>query len=177
MIWTAFILFSLDFLLTAFFLNFSDHASEGNPLIHVHSGYLILAINFVYFVVIFFLAKWIERYQGIIVQAKGTFDYVKKLYLSEHYQFIFVCLAFSFIHATLVSRFIVVLDWIVFGFNDGSFHLTTYYSLRQQMPFERFDILAGFLSFFVFLCIWFRMEFQKSLLRKESSNSSIFLKR
>jgi len=159
-IWTALILFSLDFLLTVIFLNTSDHANEGNPLVYVHDGFVVLGMNVAYFLSILVLAKWIQRYQSVAIKARGTFDYVKKLYLSDHSRFIYVCLAFSFIHATIVSRIIVIIDWIVVGFYPSTFHSTTYFMLRRQMPFERFDILAGFLAFFVFLVLWFHWEYK-----------------
>lgn len=44
---TTFILFMLDFILTLYYLNNSSYAGEGNPLIDVNNGYIILILNIV----------------------------------------------------------------------------------------------------------------------------------
>jgi len=159
---TIFILFFLDFILTLYFLSNSSHADEGNPLINIYSGYIILAINLAYFIIVIFLSKIIEKYETVVLKSKGTFEYVKKIYLSNHFSFIFVSLAFAFVNASIVSRTIVVVDWIVFGIFENTFYSTSYSKLRTLMPFGRYDILLGVLSFLICIFIWFRLEHKKS---------------
>jgi len=172
---TIFILFLLDFVLTLYYLNNSITAGEGNPLINVDNGYIILVINLIYFIIVIFLAKIIDKYKTVILESKGTFDYVKKIYKSDNYIFIFVCFAFSFVYASIISRLIVVIDWAIFGIYENIFYSTTYSRLRDLMPFGRYDIFFGVLSFFIFIPIWYRLEYKKSnkSITKEFRNDSI----
>lgn len=160
---TTLILFLLDFILTLYFLNNSSYVSEGNPLVYTDYGYIVLVINLVYMLTIVFLSKIIEKYKTVILKSKGTLDYIKQLYKSNHISFIFVSLAFSFVNATLVSRLVVVVDWVIFGIYENTFYSTTYFKIRDFMPFGRYDILIGVLSFFIFIPIWYRLEFKKSI--------------
>ncbi|HHX80243.1 MAG TPA: hypothetical protein GX692_04175 [Acholeplasmataceae bacterium] len=160
---TTLILFLLDFILTLYFLNNSSYVSEGNPLVYTDYGYIVLVINLVYMITIVFLSKIIEKYKTVILKSKGTLDYIKQLYKSNHISFIFVSLAFSFVNATLVSRLVVVVDWVIFGIYENTFYSTTYFKIRDFMPFGRYDILIGVLSFFIFIPIWYRLEFKKSI--------------
>lgn len=159
---TTFILFLLDFVLTLYYLNNSGYVGEGNPLINFANGYIILIINLVYFVIVIFLVKIVDKYKTVILESKGTFDYVKKLYKSDHFLFIFVCFAFSFVYSSIVSRSIVVIDWVIFGIFKNTFYDTTYSRLREIMPFGRYDIIFGVLSIFIFIPIWFKLEYKKS---------------
>lgn len=158
----ALILFLLDFVLTLYYVNSSAYAHEGNPLIYINNGYIILGINLVYLIVLFIFSKIVEKYKTVVLKAKNSFDYVRKLYKSDHYRFIFVSLAFAFVYASIVSRIIVVIDWIVFGIYDYDFPYTIYSKLRDLMPFGRYDIIFGILSFFILIPIWYRMEYKKS---------------
>ena len=160
---TTLILFLLDFILTLYFLNNSSYVSEGNPLVYTDYGYIVLVINLVYMITIVFLSKIIEKYKTVILKSKGTLDYIKQLDKSNHISFIFVSLAFSFVNATLVSRLVVVVDWVIFGIYENTFYSTTYFKIRDFMPFGRYDILIGVLSFFIFIPIWYRLEFKKSI--------------
>lgn len=159
---TTFILFILDFVLTIYYLNNSNHANEGNPLININDGYLVLAINLIYFLFIIFLAIIIGKYKNVKIMSKNTFDYIKKLYRSDHFVFIFISLAFSFVYASIVSRLIVILDWIIFGIYESGFYSTIYSQIRGLMPLGRYDVIFGFLSFMIFIPIWYKLEYKKS---------------
>lgn len=170
---TALILFTLDFLLTSYFINHSNYADEGNPLINNYYGYTIIVINLLYFIIVVVITKIIEKYKTVSLQSKGTFDYMKKLYQSDHYRFIFISLGFAFIYASLVSRSIVVVDWLVFGIYGNKSYSTIYFRIRNLMPFSRYDIIFGALSFFIFIIIWYRLEYKKS--KKELSKNKLFI--
>lgn len=160
---SAIVLFVLDLFLTLFNLyNYHYLVTEGNPLVYMDNGYLILIVNAFYFLVIVVLAIYIDSYNTVHIDSVGTFDYVKKLFHSDHYKFLFVSISFAFVYATLVSRLIVVIDWIVFGIYTNSFFQTLYSRLRDMMPLGRFDIVLGIIAFIIFLPIWYKFEYNKT---------------
>lgn len=159
---TAFILFILDFLLTLYFLWNYDHlVDEGNPLIYIDNGIWVLILNACYFIIIIILAKVLDKYKTVYTDVVSLRSYIKYLFSSEHYKFIFISIIYAFVNASLVSRLIVVIDWLVFGIFKNDFFNTTYYYLRNLMPFGRFDITIGILAFFLFILLWYILEYKK----------------
>ena len=149
-IFLALVLFILDFLLTTYYLSFySSLVGEGNPLIHIGRGYGVLITNFIYLLFIVILSIYISRYKTVYLEAKNVFEYAIKLYKSDHHKFIFVNIASSFIYASLISRVIVIIDWVMFGIYTNKFFNTYYFYLRNQMPFARFDVIVGFSAFII----------------------------
>lgn len=161
-IFSAFSLLILDILLTIYYINnYYNLVTEGNTLIYVDSGYWVLLINIIYLSIIIVLAKYLDKYRTIVLDARNSFDYLKKLYKSEHSNFIFASIAFALIYATLFSRTIVVIEWLLFGIYKGRFFSTKYYLLRRAMPFARFDIVFGILIFIILIPFWYKLEYRK----------------
>ena len=152
----------LDLILTLYFINNYNHlVSEGNPLVLVDNGIWVIVVNLVYLVIIIFLVRALDKYETIYLKSNSVFDYIKKLYKSDHYKFILISVIFSFVYATIISRLIVVIDWLIFGIYKSNFFHTTYYLVRKQMPLYRYDILLGLCSFFVCIPLWYILEYRK----------------
>ena len=161
-IFLALVLFILDFLLTTYYLSFySSLVGEGNPLIHIGRGNGVLVANFIYLLFIVILSIYISRYKTVYLEAKNVFEYAIKLYKSDHHKFIFVNIASSFIYASLISRVIVIIDWVMFGIHTNEFFNTYYFYLRNQMPFARFDVIVGFSAFIILIPLWYIYEYRK----------------
>lgn len=159
----AICLFAIDLALTAYFIrNYYNYVSEGNPLIGIAKGYLIFVPNLLYFVCIIALVKYLDKYQTIIIEACGTIDYIKKLYKSDNSRFIFVSIASSFVYATLVSRVVVIIDWLLFGIYTTRFFQTKYAIIRNLMPFDKYDFIIGLIAFIIFIILWYKVEYKKS---------------
>lgn len=159
----ALILFTIDLALIAYFIrNYYDYVSEGNPLMSVGRGYLIFVTNLLYFIVIVILVKYLDKYKTIVIETSGTIDYVKELYKSDHSKFIFVSIASSFVYATLVSRVVVIIDWIIFGIYTTRFFETRYALVRDLMPFGKYDFVIGLIFFIIFIILWYKTEYKKS---------------
>lgn len=168
----VFLLFIADFLLTLYFLNTSDIADEGNPLINIAQGYPIIVINIIYFIVVIIFIFVIRKYNTILIPSKNTFEYTKGLFKNEDSsKFIYVSAMFSFVYASIISRVITITDWIVFGFTKEQFYSSLYAQIREVMPFGRFDIIISIISIFIFLPLWYKLEFNKSnnLLQSEET--------
>jgi len=155
-------LFLVDFGLTWYFLNYTAYAEEGNPLFAIDGGYLSLIINLIYVVTVFIIGYKIEKYQTIIIEANSSFDYFKKLYKTNHYDFIIISVLTSFIYSSFVSRLVAIIEWIVYGIYQSDFYDTKYAIIKAKMPFGRYDILFIFIAFFIFIFIWFKSEYNKS---------------
>jgi hypothetical protein len=158
----AIVLFLVDFGLTWYFLNYSSYAEEGNPLFSIDGGYFSLVINLIYAGIVFIIGYSIEKYRTIIVEANSSFDYFKKLYKTNQSNFITISALSSFIYATFASRLAVIIDWIIYGIYQSDFYNTKYAIIKAKMPLGRYDIVVIFVSFFLFLFLWFRFEYIKS---------------
>ena len=144
-------------------MNYSPHASEGNPLFDIDGGYLALILNAFYLIIIFILEKFVvNKYETQIIDSSSTLSYVKKLMASDKSTFIFVSFAYAFIISTLSSRVVAIIDWIVFGIYQGSFYQTKYSILRSKMPLGRCDLVVTILVFIIALIIWYKLEYKKT---------------
>jgi len=158
----AFSLLVLDLSLTIYFLkNYYYLVDEGNPFILVGNGVLVLVINVIYLVLIIILSKVMDKYKTVYINSNNIFIYIKNLYKSDHYKFIYTSIIFSFIYATLISRLVVVIDWIVFGIYKGAFFTTSYFKIRDMLPLNRYDVIVGLLFFFALIPTWYLLEFKK----------------
>lgn len=165
----ALLLFTLDFGLTWFFIYNDSHHLEGNPLFQIDGGYLALAINFLYLIVIFLIEKLIlNKYETIVIEASSGLDYYKKLYKTDRSNYIITSISFAFIFSTFASRISAIIDWVIFGIYRGNYPLTKYALIREKMPFHRYDVTIAFLSFFIFVILWYKIEYKKS---KQVSNT------
>lgn len=155
-------LFLVDFGLTWYFLNYTAYAEEGNPLFLIDGGYLSLVINLIYVVTVFIIGYNIEKYQTIIIEANSCFDYFKKLYKTNRSDFIIISILTSFIYSTFASRLTAILDWIIYGIYQSGFYDTKYAIIKTKIPFGRYDVLVIFITFFIFILIWVKSEYNKS---------------
>ena len=163
-IFMTFLLFILDIGLTIFHMGFSYHlVSEGNPLIHYQNGFYLLWANLVYFMLIIGSVLYLKFYKTIIIEAKNAKEYTKKLYQSNYVSFILACACFSFMLGSFVSRGYAVFDWLMFTIFHQLFFDSLYFNIRDIMPFQRFDIVMGFLSLTVVMPLFFKLEFEASV--------------
>jgi len=155
-------LFIADFGLTWYFLTYTPYVREGNSLFSIDGGYLSLVANLIYLIIAFLIGLKIERYDTVIVEARNSFDYFKKLFTMDRTDFIYISYLTAFIYATFASRLSVVMDWIIFGIYQETFFSTQYSIIRNEMPFGRVDIVVALLSFLLFSILWYSSEFRKS---------------
>lgn len=159
----ATILFILDFVITLYFVNNSPYAEEGNPLFNIDGGYLVLVLNLLYLLMVFILEKFIIRkYETILLNASGFVDYSVKLFKNEKSDFILTSFVYAFIIASLASRLVVIIDWIIFGIYHESFKQTNYSILKSKMPLGRFDPIISIITLLVAVIVWYYLEYQKS---------------
>jgi|GEM_PF-2245809 len=158
----AILLFLFDFGLTWYYLNYSSFAEEGNPLFIIDGGYLSLIINLIYVVVVFIIGYRIEKYQTITLKANNSFDYLIKLYKTDRTDFINISILTAFIFATFAARTTAIIDWIIYGIYQSGFYSTKYAMIRAEMPLGRYDVVVIFISLFLFVPLWFRLEYKKS---------------
>ena len=64
---------------------------------------------------------------------------------------------------SFVSRGYAVFDWLMFTIFHQLFFDSLYFSIREIMPFQRFDIVMGFLSLTVVMPLFFKLEFEASV--------------
>lgn len=155
-------LFMIDFGLSWYFINFTSYAEEGNPLFLLNIGYISYIINFIYIIAVLMIGKTINHYQTIQIASKNSFDYIKKLFQSDRTDFIVLANITAFVYATFASRLTAILDWIIYGIYQDNFDKTQYAIVRSMLPFDRYDTLVIFVSFLIFLLLWFKVEHQKS---------------
>jgi len=164
----AFMLMITDLSLTLYYFSAYDHIiSEGNPLISTQYGYLVIPINLVYLISVFIASKFYLEHKTENLDANHTFEYIKHLFHGHSSKFILVIACFGYIVSTFVSRFTVILDWIVFGIYKENFNDTFYAIFRETLPFGRYDILSGLIAFFVAIPLWFFLEYNKSKEKNE----------
>jgi hypothetical protein len=172
----AVILFILDLGLTAYFLNRYEHlVSEGNIFFEYGNGMWALVLNFFHLVAIFLTAYSYGKYKTLQISSTNGFDYAKKLYLHESVTFIYIIGCYAFIVASFVSRIAVIIDWILFGIYTFEFYNTTYSIIKSLMPMGRYDVVFAFVSVFVAIPLWFRLEYIKSK-RSFISEAEVMLK-
>lgn len=158
----ACILFVLDFGLTVILWELNYHiVTEGNPLIHLENRFIIFYVNIGYIIMIGLLSLYLKHYKTIVIESKNAFLYMVALYKSDHYKFLIASSFFSIIIGSFISRSIAILDWVLFGLFHEAYFESFYYHLRDQMPFQRFDILVGILSFIIVWPLWFKFEHKK----------------
>ncbi|MCK9235352.1 MAG: hypothetical protein WC225_04905 [Acholeplasmataceae bacterium] len=160
----AIFLFALDFGVTWYLINFGPGGlDEGNPLFEIDGGYLALVVNFLYLSLVFGLEKLVfNKYQTVVLDASGSFEYTKKIFKSDKTDFVVVSIVFAFVLSTFLSRAMAIIDWVVYGFYKGEFHKTKYAILRSKMPFGRYDSLIAVISLIVFYVLWFHIEYRRS---------------
>lgn len=162
LLFIAISLFIVDFGLTWYFLNYTSYVQEGNPLFALDGGYLSIFLNLVYIVVVFIVGCKIEQYKTITIDSRNSYDYFKKLWKSNQTDYISVSFLISFVYASFISRFTVITDWIIYGIYQRNFFSTGYAILRDKMPFGRYDLVVAILAFWIFVWLWYKMEFRKS---------------
>jgi len=158
----AVVLFLLDFGLTWYFINYTSNVQEGNPLFAIDGGYLSLFVNLMYAVAVFMIGYKIEKFQTIVIGANNSYDYFKKLWNSNRTDFITISFLSAFVFASFISRFSVIIDWIIYGIYQSNFYSTGYAIIREQMPFGRYDLVIGLLSLWLFVVLWYKTEYKKS---------------
>ena len=156
------ILFLIDFGLTWYFLNYSPYVEEGNPIFAIDGGYLSLFVNFVYAVVVFIIGYKMDQYQTIVIEANSSYDYFKKLWKSNRTDFIGISFLSAFVFASFSSRLTVITDWIIYGIYQRDYYSTGYAIMRDKMPFGRYDLIIALLSFWLFVVLWYKIEYRKS---------------
>jgi hypothetical protein len=157
------LLLVLDLGLTAFFLNrYENLVSEGNIFFEYGNGLWALGLNGIHLIGIFACAYCYGTFKTIRTTSKNAFDYAKQLYLHENMKFILIIGCFTFIVASFVSRIAVIIDWLIFGIYTYDFYNTTYSMIKSAMPMERFDVIIAFITVFLSIPLWFRLEFRKS---------------
>lgn len=97
-----------------------------------------------------------------MLDANNTFDYMKKLMHSDKYSFIFTSFVYAFIISTLASRFVAIIDWLIFGIYKSNFEQIHYAMLRSKMPLQRFDPIVTVFVFLIALIFWYKFEFKKT---------------
>lgn len=155
------ILFLIYFSLTWYLLNYSSYVAEGNPLFAIDGGYLSLFVNFIYAVVVFIIGYKMEKYQTIVIEANSCYDYFKKLLKSDRTDFIGISFLSAFVFASFSSRLTVIIDWIIYGIYQRDYYSTGYAILRDKMPFGRYDLIIALLSFWLFVVLWYKIEYRK----------------
>jgi len=115
-----------------------------------------------YAVAVFMIGYKIEKFQTIVIGANNSYDYFKKLWNSNRTDFITISFLSAFVFASFISRFSVIIDWIIYGIYQSNFYSTGYAIIREQMPFGRYDLVIGLLSLWLFVALWYKTEYKKS---------------
>ena len=121
-----------------------------------------LFVNFLYAVVVFIIGYKMEQYQIIVIEANSCYDYFKKLWKSNRTDFISISFLSSFVFASVSPKLTVITDWIIYGIYQREYYSTGYAILRDKMPFERYDLIIALLSFWLFVVLWYKIEYRKS---------------
>jgi hypothetical protein len=172
----AMLLFVLDFSFTAYFISTESHlVSEANPLIYTFQGFFVLIINLVYLIIIYVTSRYVYRYNTINIVAENTIEYTKKLFLSDHHQFILISVFYAFIISTLVTRSFIIFEWLLFGILKETFFISPYYYLREIMPMRRFDVFVLGISFILCLIYWYNQQFKLSRLYFNHFKKTLFI--
>jgi uncharacterized protein with PQ loop repeat len=56
----------------------------------------------------------------------------------------------------------VITDWIIYGIYQRDYYSTGYAIMRDKMPFGRYDLIIALLSFWLFVVLWYKIEYRKS---------------
>lgn len=160
----TFILLIIDLGLTTYYLyHYYGVVAEGNLLFYNSDyGYLVFVLNFFYLIKIYITSSIYTRYQTVVIESEGTFDYIKQIYKSEHSKFILVNFSFTFIISTFISRLTAIVDWVIFEFYKVRYFDTLYAKIRSVMPMERYDVITGINAGCIAIPLWFYLEYLKS---------------
>lgn len=142
-------MFLLDLGLTILVINTNRYADEGNSLINY--GFSIIIVGLLYVALTILLSYSVFKYKTKVLDATSTLDYVKKIYSSDSSKFIFTWFGWVFIYTTIITRILIIIEWLgVLVFGSAFFH-SCYYKYRLNMPLERMDIPFMFIVFIILL--------------------------
>jgi len=159
----AILLLAIDLLLTLYFINRYPHQiSEGNLLISIWQGYLVIPANLIYLFMVWFAATKIDSYQTIVFDVDHPYSYFISLLKSKSSRYILIHACFTYIMASFVSRGVAIIDWIVFAIYKEQFFQTGYQILRASLPFGRYDVIVTWVAIIILIPLWFILEYQKS---------------
>jgi positive regulator of sigma E activity len=159
------------------YINTPDLSMEGNPLVSKFGlGWTALAIaNIITFILFFALAYYsLFKYKTIYTtQTKFTAycsqiiydrpDMFWKGIIPKHICPYLAALGFAFPYSAIISRAIIVFEWIVYTFDID---LKQYFVFESKYCFNRLDIVVALILLFILLLYWFYKEFKKQLQNK-----------
>jgi len=142
---------------------YSDIVGEANQLLYnKQTAYIVLILNILYLIAVFFAARLNNKYQTPLYKANNVLEYTKKLYQSNNFIFILVNASFTFIVTTFVSRLVTILEWVLFGIFKENFFNSNYSKIKALLPFNSFGLVFSFITIFISIPLWFYLEHLKS---------------
>jgi hypothetical protein len=162
------------------YLNTPDLSWEGNPLVaKLGLGWGALAIANIVVFALFFVTAYYSffKYQTVFTkETKFTAYYSQIMFdrpdwfwkgaflLPKHWGPMIAASGFALLHAGIVGRTILVLEWLTITFDAG--HLTwvsNYFYFRHTWCFGRVDVVASVIIAVAAVFYWFYREFRKQL--------------
>jgi hypothetical protein len=159
----AILLLVIDLTLTLYYTSRYQHLiDEGNLLISIWQGYLVIPANLIYLLMVWFAATKVDSYQTLMIEARHPYHYFTSLFKSKSSQFILINACYTYIMASFVSRGVAIMDWVVFAVYKENFFQTGYAVLRASFPLGRYDLVATWTAIILLIPLWFILEYQKS---------------
>ena len=168
-----------DILLT--FIGTPDLRDEGNPVSSVFEfGWIALIITNIIAVIIFALFSHIafNKYRTPDFTVNSFFEFYLMLFyntktmvvkpmfkLPQNWMPFFAMISFSACVSLIAGRVVVVLEWIAILLG---YEKSTYFMLREHIPFGRSDIWVFILAFLISTLLWMDNQYKK--VRKNGEN-------
>lgn len=159
----AILLFIIDLTLTLYYTSRYQHLiDEGNLLISIWQGYLVIPANLIYLMMVWFAATQVDSYETVVIKARHPYQYFASLFKSKSSQFILINACYTYIIASFVSRGVAIIDWVVFAVYKEKFFQTGYAVFRSSLPLGRYDLVVTWTAIILLIPLWFILEYQKS---------------